>query len=80
MEIDEKKRKKIQQKIRLLRTHPEMLDIKPLEKLTFFRIKIAEYRVICRIDSSKNIVRISYVGHRKDVYRKCSRWLDSKQE
>jgi mRNA interferase RelE/StbE len=38
------------------------------EKVGLWRYRVADYRIICRIEDQKLIVLVVKVGHRKDVY------------
>jgi len=34
----------------------------------FWRYRVENYRVICRIDNDKMVILVIHMGHRKDVY------------
>lgn len=38
------------------------------DKLGLWRYRVADYRIICRIEDERLIVLVVRVGHRKDVY------------
>jgi mRNA interferase RelE/StbE len=33
-----------------------------------WRIRVGDYRIVYTIDDQRNVVRVSAVGHRRDVY------------
>lgn len=35
----------------------------------FWKYRVGDYRMICRIDDEKVLILVLRVGHRKDVYR-----------
>jgi len=63
---------KIKEKLLLLTENPNDLknNIKALkgEYSGLFRLRVANYRIIFRVQDSKVLITIVRVGHRKDIY------------
>ena len=60
---------KIINTIETLATIPRPIGVKKLKGTTAYRIRVSNYRVIYKVDDSKNIITIFRIRHRKDVYR-----------
>jgi mRNA interferase RelE/StbE len=54
---------------------------KPLERELsgFYSLRTKKFRVVYDIDHEKHIVRIHYLGHRKDIYELFRQWLSTGQ-
>ncbi len=39
-----------------------------------YRIRVGDYRIVYSLDTDKKTIIIEMVKHRKDIYRKLSRW------
>ena len=54
---------------------------KPLERELsgYYSLRTKKFRVVYDIDHEKHIVRIHYMGHRKDIYELFRQWLSTGQ-
>jgi len=54
---------------------------KPLERelSCHYSLRAKKFRIIYDIDHEKHIIRIHYVGHRKDIYELFRQWLSTEQ-
>ena len=59
----------ITKKIRLLTDHPRVHGSIKLTNEEGYRLRIADYRVLYRIDDAQQEIFIYRVKHRKEVYR-----------
>ena len=52
---------------------------KPLERELsgYYSLKTKKFRIIYDIDHEKHIVRVHYLGHRKDIYELFRQWLST---
>jgi len=77
--IDKKSISKILSKVKELATHKiDSLNIKKLKsKTTLYRLRFGNYRIVYSIKHEKIIVYVIAIGHRKDIYNKLDRRLDS---
>lgn len=62
-------RRRIAQTLRSLENNPFPHGLKKLTGSEGYRIRVGDYRILYTIHESEALVRISAVGHRKDVYR-----------
>lgn len=70
-ELEKPIKEQLWNKIDLLVKKPETLDIKKLQGYPdLYRISHADYRVIFKAISPSKIIIISFVCHRRDVYKK----------
>jgi len=61
--------KNIIKQIDLLSTSHENSDIKKLKGYsTLYRLRVGDYRIVFSIDKQNKQIRISAVGHRRDIY------------
>ena len=60
---------RIRNAINNLATTPFPRDCKKLTGIEAYRIRIGNYRVIYSVESSKLIILIIKIAHRRDVYR-----------
>jgi mRNA interferase RelE/StbE len=60
---------KINHAISSLAFNPRPFGYKKLKNRNYFRIRIADYRVLYTIDEKDIKVMIIHLGHRKDVYK-----------
>jgi mRNA interferase RelE/StbE len=57
-------------RIESLAINPRPIDSKKLTASSgLWRLRVGKYRVVYKIDESRNIIDISVIRHRKDVYR-----------
>ena len=69
--IDQKIAATIFEKIDILATEQQNLDIKKLKsKKDLYRLRIGNFRVIYRIINNKITILVIAVGHRKEIYQK----------
>lgn len=68
--FDQKIKKVILRKIKLLSLHPLPLgkNITQLKNTDVFRLRVGNYRILYRINN--DTIEIYAIGHRKDIYRK----------
>ena len=53
-----------------LANNPFPPGVKKLQgELSFYRIRVGDYRVIYRIDGKRVVIMVLKIGHRRDVYR-----------
>ena len=67
--LDNKNCEIILKKLQKIKHEP----IRYLERLagyTLYKLRCGDYRVIVRIDGSKNLLQVIMVGHRKNIYRR----------
>lgn len=55
--------------IRSLEDDPIPAQVKRLKGRTEFRLRVGDYRVLYAIEHESRVVRISAIGHRREVYR-----------
>lgn len=60
---------RIAAKILSLASNPRPHGSQKLRDTQFYRIRIADYRVIYSINDAHKIIKILDVGHRREVYR-----------
>jgi len=64
----------IRSRIDALANNPFPPDLKRLESgERFYRIRVADYRIIYQVDKKIPLVLVVNIGHRKEVYRRISR-------
>ena len=51
-----------------IRIRPFSYDIKKLQGVDYYRIRIGEYRVIVDILQNEQVISIIEIGHRKNIY------------
>ncbi len=61
--------KRIVKKVDSLRISP-FSKIKKLKGEDVFRLRIGDYRIILDVDVKNKLIRILYLGHRKNIYKK----------
>ena len=68
----------LKNEIENLRTNPYLG--KPLmeELAGFYSLRFRRYRVIYRITTSKKMVEIHYIGHRRDIYDEFRKLLENR--
>ena len=63
--------KRVRVAVDKLRENPWIHGTKKLSGAdNFYRIRVGQYRIVYFIDSGKNLVLITKIKHRKEVYRK----------
>lgn len=67
--IEDKTAFKISQKIRLLADNPFPNGSRKLSGDEGYRMRIGNYRVIYTIDKKNEVIRITKVAHRREVYK-----------
>lgn len=61
--------KRVLNAIHGLAQEPRPPGCRKLKDRDGWRIRIGDYRVVYQIDDQQQIVAVSHVGHRRDVYR-----------
>ncbi len=61
---------RIMNKLEFLSSNPRPKGSVKLEGGGGYRVRVGDYRIIYTIDDNKEIIDISAVRHRKEVYRK----------
>ena len=60
--------KRIFEKIDALAVDPSNSDLRKLLDVTYFRLRVGDYRVILDINYESRKIMILKIGHRKNVY------------
>lgn len=69
-DLEKSTQDKIVNKIDLLTSTSEQLDIKKLQGYSdLYRIRIGDYRVIFKVLSPSKIIVIAFIAHRRDIYK-----------
>ncbi len=55
--------------LRSLTETPFPHGVVKLQNRDGFRFRVGDYRILSTVDHAQNLVRITAVGHRRDVYR-----------
>ena len=56
-------------KILTLEIQPRPVGVKKLQSFDYYRIRMADYRIIYSINDKSHTIKILDIGHRKDIYR-----------
>ena len=68
--LDSRIRELLIKKIDLLISNPENLDVKKLKGFVdLYRISYSDYRVIFKVVWTEKLILISFIGHRRDIYK-----------
>lgn len=70
----------IRQKIEDLQDDPFLGKALERELTGYYSLRSKKYRVIYRLDHSKKIIQIHYLGYRKDIYDMFRQLLEEKEE
>ena len=70
--LDSTLQKQIKEKIRELKEKPQLG--KHLRYYNFWRLRIQDYRIIYEIQDTEERIIILYIGHRKNIYDKISKF------
>lgn len=65
-------RQRIKQKLLFWQEQKDACSFaKPLVNfgLATHRFRVGDYRIICRVDTQKNMILVLKVGHRRNIYR-----------
>lgn len=62
-------RERIVSAVRNLSATPYPTGVAKLQNRDGYRIRVGDYRILYTIDAEGRTVRITAIGHRKDVYR-----------
>ncbi len=62
-------KQKIKKSITSLSTLPRTTGSVKLKGSGYYRIRVSNYRIIYEIEDDKLLVRVIFIGHRKDIYR-----------
>ncbi len=71
--LGHEEQRRIAQKLLALETEPFPAGVTALQGRRGYRIRIGDYRVLYEVDSAAQIVTVSAIGHRRDVYREQKR-------
>jgi mRNA interferase RelE/StbE len=67
--IDSKYQKLIIEKLEVLAQNPAKgVNIKPLIGTIYYRLRVADYRVIYELQNNELIILVIDINHRKDIY------------
>lgn len=62
-------RQRIAKALRGMIDDPFPRGFKKLRGSDGYRIRVGDYRVLYRVDSTAQVVKVGAIGHRQDVYR-----------
>lgn len=67
--IDTKYQKLIIEKLEILAQNPtNAANVKPLIGTIYYRLRVADYRVIYELQNNEFIILVIDINHRKDIY------------
>lgn len=61
--------KRVLGRINELRENPYPVDCKKLKPDLGLRVRVGDYRIVYTVDNTNKIIKITKLGHRKEVYR-----------
>ena len=67
--LPEKERKRVVERILMLKENPRPLGSEKLRGDDAFRLRQGDYRIIYEVDDPEKTVTVIRVGHRREVYR-----------
>jgi mRNA interferase RelE/StbE len=68
--LDRHIQRRISAKIELLRDDPLPAGVRKFQgEADHWRIRLGDYRVICRIKKQRVVIVVERIGHRREVYR-----------
>lgn len=65
--LDKEMKNRIWDKLQQCKENP-FLFVKHLEKISGYKIRVGDYRIIVDIDESSKTISVLKIGHRKNIY------------
>ncbi len=70
----------LKKSIEKLRMHPYQGKALIEELSGYYSLRFRRYRVIYRIDETKKIIEVHYVGHRRDIYEEFRKLIEKRKD